>query len=82
MLRKAHYYLRFLREDEYEKFITNLDYGKQEYLEREFDNFRDFIASGFIWSDSNEGHWYWSNISYRKINDGLPFKGISRHSML
>ena len=82
MMRKGHYYVRFLTEDELERFKVNSVYHGPEYLEREFDDFRDFIRGGFIWSDTNEGHWYWLDIAYRKISDNFMFKGFSRYSMI
>ena len=37
----------------------------EDFLNDYFDSFRDFLLSSFNWEESNEGHEYWENISFR-----------------
>ncbi len=37
----------------------------EDFLNDYFDSFRDFLLSSFDWEESNEGHEYWDNISFR-----------------
>ena len=84
-MRKGEYYSRFLTEDELERYKANFSHSLCnigiEFFDREFDTFGEFIAAGFIWSESNEGYHYWSEISDRKVNE-FNFKRVSKHSMV
>ena len=86
-MRKGEYYSRFLTEDELTRYKVNFQHSLHnigiEFFDREFDAFGEFIAAGFIWSESNEGYHYWSEISDRKVNvQEFNFKKVSKHSMV
>jgi hypothetical protein len=89
-MRNGHYYTKFLTEDELERYKFNFQHSLHnngeigiEFFDREFNTFGDFIATGFIWSESDEGHHYWLEISDRKVNDQeFNFKRVSKHSMV
>jgi hypothetical protein len=37
----------------------------EDILNEFYDGFRIFLLDSFDWDESNEGHYYWHNLSYR-----------------
>ena len=66
-MKKGYEWLKILSKDNQTLFCKNLtNMGKHTvsiYLLSEYDELWNFIAAAFTWSDSPEGHDYWSELA-------------------
>lgn len=55
----------------FENFENQIEQGEdirdciEVFLNGYFYSFTDFLMSSFMWEESNEGYYYWDNISLR-----------------
>ena len=68
------YWCDFLSPEEFENWEVEVlmfvafSRGRNDFFEREFENWRDFINSSFGWSGTKQGSDYWMDI-FERDND-------------
>lgn len=74
------YELRELVKLRYEEEFAFHDFN--DYLNHEFDGMSEFIAGGFIWMGTPEGHDYWVEIANGNWKvDGFVVKSVMKHTL-
>ena len=87
MNRSAEYWFNnWLTEDEQIKYLRNMHGYGLSLFEPEI-SFYKFITGGFVWSNSQEGHDYWSEINQRvspvkMVHDLVPVKYVKKFVMV
>jgi len=68
-----YYNLGLKTAEEKDAFKRNIelvdDYRIDHYLNKEFDNFYEFIGGAFTWDGTPEGAYYWREISLREVSE-------------
>lgn len=72
MRREGEYWMKFLSEEEKERFLYNVNgvFEIDWYLSTRFLTFEEFLKSSFLWFQTAEGHDYWSGVC--ESVKGLP----------
>ncbi len=69
-MKNGHYWLQFLTEKERVAFVENYElepiFGLNEFLEKEFESFKNFLMRSFDWWNVKQELVYWSNIANRE----------------
>ena len=72
------YYFSQLSSLEQRRFKHNLlsltSMSLKWFLNHEFDDFKTFVCSAFVFSSSMEGLFYWNDISNKIVREGLIVK--------
>ena len=75
---KGTYYFSQLSSLEQSQFRRNTEHSTGRsidvYLNDEFRDFREFISSGFSWMHTEEGLFYWHDISNKMVREDLIAK--------
>ena len=76
------YYFSQLSSLEQRRFTHNLlsrtSMSLKWFLNHEFDDFKTFVCSAFVFSSSREGDDYWYDISNRELKEFIPTRYIKK----